>query len=183
MRNVPSTITGKTSISTHGVCSWFQGLMFSTLFPLRLTSVRSKRGYCFAGATGGFFIQPLGTSCGFGSAAAAPAVVSEPIPHPHRRGETDKVCRFPPSPWAHSNFPPVPRWEKSPVSVPFPSPPRVCVHKLLVWGSETEQGRTRGIILPALDLAQLFSLLIQEPAPEPEYLATDLSETPPLLAG
>ncbi|MEQ2162329.1 hypothetical protein GOODEAATRI_018603, partial [Goodea atripinnis] len=50
---------------------------------------------------------------------------------------------------------------------PFHRHPGVCPQTAACRrGSEFEQERTGGIILPALELAQLFS---QEPAPEPDY--------------
>lgn len=67
--------------------------MFADTFDLRLTFAGENSGYNLAVAAGSFFIQPLGSSCGFCSSA----VVSKPIPHHRPYWLVDiKVCRFPP---------------------------------------------------------------------------------------
>lgn len=112
-------------------------------------------GFYFAVAAGSFFIQPLGSSCGFCCAAAA--VVFKPIPHRHRLVDGWKLKRFffflPFSPFSLNPF-------KLPSNVVkevelctprlsslFPSPSGfVSANR----SSKFEQGRTAAVGLPAL---------------------------------
>lgn len=147
--------------------------------------LKQNCGYSFAVAAGSFFIQPLGSSCGFCS--AAPAVVLEPIPHhPHRLVRQIKVSPFstfgfnsPSPPPLCKPSSPVSRWEaRSPLNPPlspvFPSPSRFestnsgRSHR----SSGFEQGRTTAVGFARLAVGSTLQPARTSAAPEPEYFLT-----------
>lgn len=148
--------------------------VFADTFDLRLTFVGENSGYYLAVAAGSFFIQPLGSSCGFCSSA----VVSEPIPHHRPYWLVDiKVCRFPPLHFGCvKGFPPSGIEMEAELATfrlvaSFHRCAGLCVQTAQSLNREGQQ-RFR---LPALQLAQHFGLLPQEPPPTEYSLKAGLS--------
>lgn len=156
--------------------------MFADTFDLRLTFAGENSGYNLAVAAGSFFIQPLGSSCGFCSSA----VVSKPIPHHRPYWLVDiKVCRFPPLHFGCvKGFPPSGVEMEAELATfrlvaSFHRCAGLCVQTAQSLNREGQQW----FRLPALQLAQHFGLLLpQEPPPTEYSLKAGLSAALPSFA-